>query len=262
MKKYVNPIPDGGAPLHNNRLNTELNVEIWEAMQSLMSKFDSDTQGIIMSGCVLSDNAGNFDMTAGIVYLDGEFMRIAAATNQAFTKYIAAKTVSYTAKVFADGASKNLIEVKEAELVGSAPGTQYITIADLVTPDARRQGNVVSYDTIQFIIDGGGTAIVTGEKGHIIAPFDCVIKSVTTLLDQSGSIVVDLWKDVYANFPPTIADTIVASAKPTVSAATKAKDSTLTGWTTTVTKGDVIAYKVDSAATATRATISLEVIRK
>ena len=32
----------------------------------------------------------------------------------------------------------------------------------------------------------------------------------------SGSIVIDVWKDTYANFPPIVADTITASAKPTL----------------------------------------------
>ncbi|GAI77252.1 unnamed protein product, partial [marine sediment metagenome] len=48
--------------------------------------------------------------------------------------------------------------------------------------------------TITFIIDGGGSAITTGEKGHLRIPFACTINRVTMLADQSGSIVVDIWK--------------------------------------------------------------------
>src|SRR5690606_31919691 len=81
--------------------------------------------------------------------------------------------------------------------------------------------------TINIIIDGGGAAITTGEKGHFIVDFDCTIISHTLLADQVGSIVLDIWKDTYANFPPTVADTITASAKPTLSAAQKAQDTTL-----------------------------------
>src|SRR6266478_2257713 len=88
---------------------------------------------------------------------------------------------------------------------------------------------------IPFVIDGGGLAITTGIKGDLQIPFACTITSWTLLADQSGSIVIDLWKDTYANYPPTIADTITASAKPTLSSATKNTSSTLTGWTTSVT---------------------------
>ena len=116
---------------------------------------------------------------------------------------------------------------------------------------------------VNFVIDGGGSAIATGIKGDIHCDFgaNVTILAVTLLADQSGSIVVDLWKDTYANFAPTVADTITAAAKPTISAATKSQDTTLTGWTTTITDGDVIRVNVDSAATVTRVTLSLKVRR-
>jgi len=112
---------------------------------------------------------------------------------------------------------------------------------------------------IEFIIDGGGSAITTGQKGHLEIPFACVIQRVTTLADQSGSIVVDIWKDTYANFPPTDADSITAAAPPTLSTAQAAQDATLTGWTTTVAAGDILAFNVDSITTVTRVVISLKV---
>jgi len=78
------------------------------------------------------------------------------------------------------------------------------------------------------------------------------------LADQSGSIVVDIWKDTYANFPPADADSITAAAPPTISSAQKAQDSTLTGWTTAVAAGDILAFNVDSVATVTRVTLSIK----
>ena len=115
--------------------------------------------------------------------------------------------------------------------------------------------------TITFIIDGGGEAITTGEKGHLKIPFACTIQQVTMQADRSGSIVVDIWKDTYANFPPTDADTITASAPPTISSAQKSQDSTLTGWTKAISADDILAFKVDSCATIERVTISLKVVK-
>lgn len=112
---------------------------------------------------------------------------------------------------------------------------------------------------IQFVIDGGGAAISTGIKGDLYIPFACVINEWTLLADQSGSIVIDIWKDTYANYPPTIADTIVASAKPTISSANKGQSSTLTGWTTSIAAGSILRFNVDSAATIQRATLALKV---
>jgi len=115
--------------------------------------------------------------------------------------------------------------------------------------------------SLTFVIDGGGSAITTGQKGHLEIPFACTIKQVTMLADQSGSIVVDIWKDTYANFPPTDADSITASAPPTISSAQKSQDSTLTGWTKSISSGDILAFNVDSCSTITRVTISLKVER-
>ena len=120
---------------------------------------------------------------------------------------------------------------------------------------------VAQYSSITFIIDGGGAAITTGIKGDLTIPFNCTITEWTILADQSGSIVVDVWKDVYANYPPTVADTITASAKPTVTSSIKNQSSTLTGWTTTITSGDTLRFNVDSVATIQRITISLKVYR-
>ncbi|MBA7467762.1 hypothetical protein ES707_02983 [subsurface metagenome] len=114
---------------------------------------------------------------------------------------------------------------------------------------------------ITFIIDGGGSAIEAGNKGHLEIPFPCEIIQVTMQADQSGSIVVDIWKDTYANFPPTDADSITAAAPPTISSAQKSQDSTLTGWTKSIAAGDILAFNVDSITTITRVTISLKVAK-
>ena len=124
-----------------------------------------------------------------------------------------------------------------------------------------KNGNDVTVGTVTFIIDGGGATITTGVKGYLTIPFACTINEWTLLADQSGSVVVDIWKDTYANYPPLVADTITASAKPTITTATKGQSSTLTGWTTTIAAGDVLAFNVDSITTCQRVTLSLKVTR-
>jgi len=114
---------------------------------------------------------------------------------------------------------------------------------------------------IEFVIDGGDVAITTGEKGHLEVPFACTITQASLYAKQPGSIVVDIWKDTYANFPPTDADSITASAPPTISSAQKSQDSTLTGWTKSISSGAILAFNVDSCSTITRVTISLKVER-
>lgn len=133
---------------------------------------------------------------------------------------------------------------------GPGSGTQAATISA-----AFKVAEVV------FIVDGGGGAITTGLKGFIKIPFACTIDQVDLYADQAGSVVVDIYKDVYANFPPTGADTITAAAKPTLVAADKYQDATLTGWITSIAAGDVLAYNIDSASTITRLTVTMKVTR-
>ena len=127
-------------------------------------------------------------------------------------------------------------------------------------PTARLSTNIKTL-TITFIIDGGGSAITTGQKGHLEIPFACTITGWTILADQSGSIVVDVWKDTYANFPPTVADTIAGTEKPTLATAQKNQDLTPTTWTTAIDAGDILAFNVDSVSDIERVTISLEVVK-
>lgn len=112
---------------------------------------------------------------------------------------------------------------------------------------------------LTVVIDGGGATITTGVKGDF-GPFafPCDIVDVTALADQSGSIVVDVWKDSYANYPPVDADSITASAPVTISSATKSQDATLTGWTKAIAAGDTLRFNVDSVTTIQRVTITIK----
>lgn len=112
-----------------------------------------------------------------------------------------------------------------------------------------------------LILDGGGVVIAADTKLWISVPYACTITEVTLLADQSGSIVVDLWKDSYANYPPTDADSITAAAPPTITTAVKSQDATLTGWTVALAQGDILMLNVDSATTVTRVTLALKVTK-
>jgi hypothetical protein len=114
---------------------------------------------------------------------------------------------------------------------------------------------------VSATFDGGGSSPTVGTIGYVRVPYSGTITKASIFADVSGSAVVDVWKDVWANYPPTVAGTIAASAKPTLSSAIKAEDATLSGWTTAVTAGDVIAFKIDSCTTITRLSIALEITR-
>ena len=117
--------------------------------------------------------------------------------------------------------------------------------------------------TIGGVFDGGGAAVAASTKTAVIRiPYACTITGWYLSGDVSGSAVVDVWKATYATGSvPTVANTITASAKPTITAAFAAASTTLTGWTTSVAANDCIIFNVDSCSTITKLTIELEVTK-
>jgi hypothetical protein len=79
----------------------------------------------------------------------------------------------------------------------------------------------------------------------------------------TGSIVIDVWKDTYGNFPPTALDTITGSEKPTISSGVKGQDLGLSTWGSgkNVTAGDTIRFHVDSCTAITKATLVLQAVK-
>ncbi len=117
--------------------------------------------------------------------------------------------------------------------------------------------------SLQFVIDGGGVALVSGAKGDIIVPWNCKLTNLNLFSDQSGgSVRVDVWRDSFANFPPTSGDTIAASGVPLISGTirnTYSGTAALSGWVTAFNRDDVLSFVVHSGATMTRVTVAMQV---
>lgn len=108
---------------------------------------------------------------------------------------------------------------------------------------------------------GGGAAIAVGSEAIVRMNFACTLVGWEIYSKQAGSIVVDVQRDTFANYPPTAGDSIAASAKPTISSSNKAQNTTLTGWTTAVSAGDILRFNVDSATTVEDVFLSLRYTR-
>ena len=115
-----------------------------------------------------------------------------------------------------------------------------------------------------YAIDGGGDPITTGLAGMgLVVPYACTILDWTLVADVSGAIKIDIWKDTYANFPPTNADSITNGNEPEIAASgVKAQDTDLSNWTTvSVAAGDILYFNVDSCSTITKALLVMKVLR-
>lgn len=107
--------------------------------------------------------------------------------------------------------------------------------------------------------DGSTTnSIQVGTVCYVRVPYSGTIASWSVVASVSCTCVLDVWKSNATL--PTVANTITASDKPTLTAATTAASSTLTGWTTTVTTGDVFGFNLFSiSGTPTSITLVLNI---
>lgn len=122
----------------------------------------------------------------------------------------------------------------------------------------------VKTTSIGISIDGGGSAITTGIKGEVYIPFSGTIDLWTILADQTGRIEIDIWKDTFANYPPTAADSITGGASPAIVDSNKAQGDPTSDsptWVLAVAAGDTLKFNVNSCTTITRATLVLSVIK-
>lgn len=127
-----------------------------------------------------------------------------------------------------------------------------------------------NYRTLNFVIENSASVITTGVKGYVVIDFDCQVTGWTILGsgEASGAIVVDIWKDTYANYPPTDADSITGTELPTItSGQNKGQDTSITTWASTtvngvstvggIAAGDILGFNVDSVTNFTRVTVAL-----
>jgi len=115
-------------------------------------------------------------------------------------------------------------------------------------------GNIWGNRALSIIFDGGGAVLTTGIKAMIVAPFDMHISNgkLFSLDGTSGSIEIQLWKDSYANFPPTSADNIQTFS---LSSAIKSSANV----DLDVLQGDIILFQIESVTSIKIAGLSLMV---
>jgi hypothetical protein len=113
--------------------------------------------------------------------------------------------------------------------------------------------------TAMITVDGGGSVPATGVKGFVQVPYSGTITGWTLVADVSGSASFTIKKSTFAGFPTTTS--IVASALPALSSQQSATSTILTGWTTTITAGDILEFDLTTASAVNRLTLQLKISR-
>ena len=103
---------------------------------------------------------------------------------------------------------------------------------------------------VSFLFDGGGSALSGTVTRCQQVNYSGTIQEVTLLADASGSATVDVQTVAYASYTgPGSASSITASDTPALSSAVAYQDSTLTGWTTSLSANTMVCFVLSSPTT-------------
>lgn len=145
-------------------------------------------------------------------------------------------------------------------LLGKAVGA--FTVTGITEPTTTTTSTSIAVSAgIEYVIDGGGAAIVAGSAGGLIVPLTGVITKVELqeFAGLTGSIVVDIRKGTPGNSPSFTS--IVGGTGPRFTSGRHFSDSTLSGWDTTLNQGDALHFVVSSASVVQRVTVALYIRR-
>lgn len=187
------------------------------------------------------------DLTGAITFPTGnsqvvEVLRAAITTGTAYRYHRLAIT----------GNGSNTVAVAEVEFYEDSSANWS---GGLVFPAIRMRA------AMTFTLDALGNVIADGPADDQPVPFPCEIVGWNIIGDGVGSIEIDIWVDSFANFPPTLADSITGGNPPKMLAAQKAEDDVLDGWSAVLDQNDCIRLNVNSCLGLTRAKLTLFVRR-
>lgn len=107
--------------------------------------------------------------------------------------------------------------------------------------------------------DNGSSALLVNMQTELFVPFSGRITGWYLMGDRAGSAVVDVWRDSFARFPPTLADSITNGVLPQVTNASAQSSTNVSDWNVIVSKGDVLRPIINSVSSFTRLTLALTI---
>lgn len=143
-----------------------------------------------------------------------------------------------------------MLDAARATVIDGLPGS-YNDLTDL--PDR------TAFLSTNF--DGGASVIVPTITRFFYLPFAATITGYSLLADVSGSVTIDVWKEPYASFPPTVANSITGGSPMTLTSAQSSVQDIPISWTTAqIDAGDCLAFSLTACASIKSLTASLFII--
>jgi hypothetical protein len=144
------------------------------------------------------------------------------------------------------------------EVTGSFRADTYLNLpAGIISGSEQISANIRT-ERLEMGVHFPGDVISVGAKGRKTFGQSGTIIGWKLISDTSTSTVVDVWKT--NNAIPTNSNSITGTAKPTLSSAQLNSSSTLTGWTTSVTAGDIFILEVESNNNASYLYLEIDIL--
>jgi hypothetical protein len=144
------------------------------------------------------------------------------------------------------------------QVTGSFRADTYLNLPAGIISGSTQISENIRTERLEMGVHFPGSTITTGAKGRKTFGQSGTIIGWKLVSDTSTSTVIDIWKA--NNSIPTNANSITGTAKPTLSSAQLASSTTLTGWTTSVTAGDVFILEVESNNNASYIYLELDIL--
>lgn len=174
-----------------------------------------------------------------------DFSDVATEATEARDEAVAASASAQVARTASEAAASAASAHKDSAAVSAALAEGY------------KNGTL---RPITFNFDGAGGTISPGFWGF--QPLPGVAGRITSAMivaNETGSMVLDIWRSSWADAPPTASDSICGTSKLTISSATKVFDDSLAGWVTTFSDRDVLGFNIDSVSNIKFATLALTI---
>jgi hypothetical protein len=259
-----------------NSASGVIRVDI-SALQSATGNYylNSNPSGFVTGSVVRPTDTGAFLTTSQITgagtvssYLSGSVVVLSGAAGGGGLTQGQADALYYplvgNPSGFTTGSVVRPTETGAFLTSGSITGAGSVTVSAsgnslVISGSASASAQTQAPRILGCVFDGGGSALETGSKAYIRVSQSGTLYKYTALADITGSAIIDIYKNTYANYPPTSSSSITSGSKPTISTGIKTESSTLTGFSSvTFSSGDIFGINLDSCSGITRLTFELE----
>ena len=107
--------------------------------------------------------------------------------------------------------------------------------------------------------DGQGGTVTTGNTIYKVNTVSGSIRGWNILATGTNpTCTIDVWKVASGTSLPTVTNSITGSSAPALSTGNAVRSTTLTGWTTALTPGDIFAFNINAVSAATKIFFNIE----